>query len=198
MKILIFSDIHSSKTAVERIKTLALREDPDILITPGDISNFGNGYEYVVKELDSLGKPILFVPGNHEEHLDNDVMLSKTKNWINIHKGLYSLGNLQVIGFGGGGFSAVDIKFDQFMKQSSRDLDPNKKIILVTHGPPYNTKLDILNDSLAGNKSYREWIERCNFHFAISGHLHEKASVVDKINNTICINPGPYGKVIIF
>ena len=71
-----------------------------------------------------------------------------------------------------------------------------KKVILVTHAPPYQTRLDKIGDSFVGNRSIRNFIESNNPMLAISGHFHENSGKDDRIGKTVVINPGPFGKLI--
>jgi Icc-related predicted phosphoesterase len=62
--------------------------------------------------------------------------------------------------------------------------------ILVTHVPPYNTKTDILpSGNHAGSESVRKIIEEFQPTLNICGHIHE-SKAIDKIGDTIIINPG--------
>jgi Icc-related predicted phosphoesterase len=70
------------------------------------------------------------------------------------------------------------------------------KVILVTHAPPYNTKVDRINGNLCGNKSIRNFISEVKPVLAVCGHLHETAGKRDKIGKTLVINPGYKGMVI--
>ena len=85
---------------------------------------------------------------------------------------------------------------DGDLKFRSLDEFKGKKIVLLTHGPPFNTKLDKLEVGHVGSVDYRKFIERIHPKLAISGHLHETVGKVDKIGSTKCINPGWDGMVI--
>ena len=45
-------------------------------------------------------------------------------------------------------------------------------------------------------KSLREFIKKFKPKFVVCGHLHENEKKEDKLNNTIILNPGKYGKII--
>ena len=64
MDILAFTDIHEDWKAIEGIKKKA--QKADLLICAGDLSNFGKGLDKAGKLLNSIGKTILMIPGNHE------------------------------------------------------------------------------------------------------------------------------------
>jgi Icc-related predicted phosphoesterase len=72
-----------------------------------------------------------------------------------------------------------------------------EKTILVTHAPPHKTKLDEMREGYhVGNKSIREFIEKAKPSVAVSGHIHETFEKVDKIGETVIVNPGPGGAII--
>ncbi|MBI4141431.1 metallophosphoesterase family protein, partial [Candidatus Woesearchaeota archaeon] len=100
------------------------------------------------------------------------------------------------VGYGGGGFGNIDKGFETFTEKIQENIK-NEKIILLTHGPPYGTKLDHIYKHYAGNISYRKFItKQKNTILAISGHLHETIGAQDQLGSTLLINPGPYGVVI--
>ena len=82
------------------------------------------------------------------------------------------------------------------VKKNTFDFFKNKKVVLITHGPAYKSKLDKLGKRHIGNIDYRKFIERIKPKLAISGHLHETIGEIDKIGNTKLINPCWDGMVI--
>lgn len=46
---------------------MADREKPDLVVCPGDISSFGEGYGDFLRELAKLRRDICFNPGNHDD-----------------------------------------------------------------------------------------------------------------------------------
>ena len=71
-----------------------------------------------------------------------------------------------------------------------------KKIIFITHGPPYGTKIDLLGTNYAGNKSYTNFIKKEKPILALCGHLHENFGKTDQIGPSKLMNPGPEGEII--
>jgi len=70
-----------------------------------------------------------------------------------------------------------------------------KKLVIVTHMPPFKTMLDKLEMGYRGLIPLREFIINKKPALVLSGHLHENAGKVDFIQNTVLINPGG-GKLI--
>ena len=199
MKLLAFTDIHGSKTALRRIEQKVKSQKPDLLVCAGDISIFEHGIVGIIRKLNRLNKKILIVHGNHED-TSTFVKCSKLfKNIIFIHGKHFVENDVLFLGYGGGGFSNVDRTFEKIAKKKFSKIikeNKHKKIVFVTHAPPYKTSLDKLGRNHAGNRSFRNFVEKNNIELMISGHLHENFGKEDNINKTIAINPGPFGKMI--
>ena len=192
MKILAFSDVHGNPTIIKTL--LEKANNADILVCAGDISIFSNNLKQILEKFKKTQKQLLIIPGNHEspkdlENINNSV--------ISIHKGAYRIDNIVFIGYGTGGFSKVDKEFELFIKKVKPTLRKDDKVILVTHGPPYGTKLDKLPYfEHVGSTSYRKAISQIKPFLYICGHLHENFNKKDKVDKTFIINPGPEGKLI--
>ena len=199
MKILAFTDIHGSLTALRRVQQKVKLQKPDLLVCAGDISIFEHGIVGLLRRLNRLNKKIIIIHGNHED-ASTFIKLSKLlKNIIFIHKQAFIKDNALFLGYGGGGFSMIDKEFEKITIKFKNMIknNKNKKIILVTHAPPYNTKLDRLIQGHCGNKSIRHFVEKNEVDLLICGHLHENFGKEDKIKRTKIINPGPFGKIIV-
>ncbi len=90
----------------------------------------------------------------------------------------------------------VDKNFEKAIEKVFKTLK-GKKIIFVTHQPPYGTLVDRIHGEQAGNKSYTYAIKRLQPKLVICGHLHENAGKRDKIGNTVIINPGWEGTILV-
>ena len=199
MKLLAFTDIHGSLTALRRIGQKVKLQNPDLLVCAGDISIFEHGIAGIFRRLNKLGKKIIIVHGNHEDDSTYSKYSRIFKNIIFIHKKHFIENNVLFLGYGGGGFSQRDKEFEKLAATAFKKLIQNnkdKKIILVTHAPPYKTKLDKLGRDYAGNKSFRDFIEKYKIDLHICGHLHENFGKEDTIKKSRVINPGPFGKMV--
>lgn len=75
-----------------------------------------------------------------------------------------------------------------------KKLDANN-LILITHSPPFNTKLDVLaNGNHAGSIAVMRFIKEHQPVLTLHGHIHETVDMTgvftEKINNTIIATPG--------
>jgi putative phosphoesterase len=196
MKILAFTDTHGNKKAIDEIIRKTKEENPDLLICCGDLSIFGEKLDVIAKKLNELNKKILIIPGNHETEEQIRYISLKYKNILNLHKGLFEYNNHLFFGYGEGGFSTNDEKFERITAKLEKDLSKDKPLILILHAPPHKTNLDILQTGHVGNKSYRKFIEKVSPIIVLSGHIHENEKKQDKINTTLLINPGREGCII--
>ncbi len=197
MKLLAFVDSHGSASALKVLKEKVKKSNPDLIVCAGDFTLFEHNINKILKKINSLGKPVFLVHGNHESRLRIQKLCRDFKNIRFIHKKIVPFKNILLIGWGGGGFSFTDKEFEKFIKKNKQKLK-NKKIVLITHAPPYNTKVDYLAYSKmhAGNKSITQCIKsNKNVILAISGHLHETEGKKDKLNNCVIVNPGTSGRI---
>ncbi|MCG2720350.1 MAG: metallophosphoesterase [Nanoarchaeota archaeon] len=195
MHILAFTDTHGNKRAFEML--LQKSKKADILVCAGDISDWGEGIEQEIKLFEKLGKPLLIVPGNHEGDNALRQICKKYDFCYYIHKASYEMENFVFFGFGDGGFSEMDLEFEKIAEKFKKTIEEGKEIILVTHGPPYGTKVDIIPGlGHRGSKSLTEFIKEFKPLLHICGHFHDNNGKRDMIGKTVVINPGPLGQLI--
>ncbi len=195
MKFLAFTDLHEDKEMLNQLVKRAAKEDIDFVVCCGDISTFGNGLQYNLKKFNSLEKPVYLVPGNHEEGAEFAGIVARYPNIINLDKNAKVVGDYIFLGYGGGGFTLQDPTFRKIAREWYGKYN-GKKIVLITHQPPFGTKLDWFGQRHVGNKDYTNFILRVKPKLAISGHLHETVGLVDAIEGTKIANPGWEGMVI--
>ncbi len=199
MRILAFTDLHASLDGFDKLKRKIKKKKPDIIICAGDISIFENGLAYLLSEFNKLKIPFIIVHGNHETESRIKKIASKLKYVRFLHKIHHIIEEILFIGYGGGGFEQIDKNLEKVGRKFKRIIKKNKdkKVIMVTHAPPYKTKLDKLGlGSYCGNKSIRKFIEESRVDYLFCGHIHETAGKKDKIKRTIVMNPGFKGKIV--
>ncbi|MEK6822807.1 MAG: metallophosphoesterase [Nanoarchaeota archaeon] len=198
MKLLAFADLHESVGARRKIEAAIKKEAPDYVLCAGDFTVFEQHIDQMMDWLQKLAVPVLLIHGNHEEEAVVAKMCSHRGNITFIHKRPQLIDGVLVVGWGGGGFDEVDRHFDHYVKEVAPRIKKAERVVLVTHGPPYGTKLDHLHRDYVGNKSYTNFIKHNhNVVLALSGHIHENAEKEDKLNKARLVNPGPNGKLIV-
>ncbi len=195
MKFLTFADTHGEKQSIKQLVSRTKKKDIDFVVCAGDFTNFGQGLRHFLKQFNDTGKKMYIIPGNHEEYGESKAVLADYPNCINLHLQAIEIGDYVFLGQGGDGFSMQDAEFRKIARKWYSKYN-GRKIILVTHGPPFGTKLDMLMERHVGNKDYLKFIRRIKPKVVIAGHLHETAGAMDKIGDTRLVNPGWDGMVI--
>lgn len=203
MKLLAFVDLHGDGKSLRKLADRSKKAD--IIVCAGDLTVFGRQYRDILEALNSLRKPVFIIAGNHET---DELLKEAAFGLINIHpidKRIAEFGDCVLMGYGGGGFSLVDNRFEKITKVFKDKLKKlikgskehqKKKLILVTHQPPYGTDVDLIHGQHAGCKSFTRFIREVQPVLAITGHLHETAGKKDKIGKTMVINPGWNGMIL--
>lgn len=191
LRILAFSDLHSDEKALRSLEKKA--KNADILVCAGDFTYFELGMKRILRKLNSFGKKVVLVHGNHEEPFNVRLMSRNMKNIIYVHKKLHRHGNYVFVGHGGEGFSLTSKDFETFAAKLRFKKDD--KVILVNHQPPHKTRLDFIW-AHHGNRSYRNFILRKKPILAICGHLHETAGKKDRLGRTTLLNAGEKGVIV--
>ncbi len=81
-----------------------------------------------------------------------------------------------------------DISEEEISKKLGK-LSPNSDFIFVSHAPPYNSGLDMVEGKSIGSMAIREFIEEHQPFLSLHGHVHEFTGTA-KIGKTICVNAG--------
>lgn len=197
MKVLAIVDIHGDEKYIERAASIVKKDKPDLIISAGDHSWFGENEKKLLKALD-FGIPVLILPGNHETPEGTKRVIKGMKNFIWLHQGAYEQDGVLFVGCGEGGFCCGNNDFERSKAFLSKELKAHKgKKVLVTHEPPLETKADEVSPGdHVGSKALREFIAEHQPNFNICGHIHEAAGAVSRIGRTIVVNVGPNGKLI--
>jgi len=196
LRILAFVDVHGNEDALKILEKKS--KNADILICAGDITIFEHRILHLMKKLDRIGKTVLIVHGNHEDPMLLAEICGRRKNVKMLHRKAYSDSRFPeyvFLGHGGEGFTYESPDFERFARSLKRQRLKGKKLVLVTHQPPYGCKVDFVWNH-HGNRSYSWFIKKYRPVLHICGHLHETAGRKDKIGKTLVINPGPKGTVV--
>jgi Icc-related predicted phosphoesterase len=183
----------------------------DFVIISGDISIGAKALSRFIASFQKIRDaipihiPIYYIPGNREYEPFAYEFEGIPKNTFPIHnrKLKYSGKDgvtVWLVGFG----SALPGINNNFVKNEPEIYDAltnlfislkgeknlDDKVILVSHNPPYNTKLDQAHMSPnVGSKSLRKIIEEYQPDICLCGHIHESFGIQELIK-TKCVNPG--------
>jgi len=197
MKVLVGTDFHGNESAFEGFASKAEEERVEVLLICGDITHFGTlrEAEGLISLLTGLRLPVLFVPGNCDPPSLLGVDIEGAKC---IHGKTVSYGDVTFVGIGGSPptpfstpFEMTEEEITETLNKASANLPHTRWLVLVSHTPPHNTRLDKTHLGLhAGSLGVRKFIKEREPHIVFCGHIHE-ARGEDRIGNTILVNPGP-------
>lgn len=194
MNIIAISDIHGSLELLDSLGPLLI--DADLLLIAGDITNFAgrSKAQSIITALKQYNPNILAVSGNCDLPAVDDYL---TDDGINLHCRIVESSGLTFTGLSGCMSKRTILTHKPEEKRFAAALEsiqqklPAQPFVLVTHQPPFGAAVDEVSPGRhAGSKAIRDFIEANNPILALSGHIHE-APAIDKIENTMLINPGP-------
>lgn len=199
LRILAASDIHGDKKLVSRLADKAEKKQVDLVVLCGDITFFETDVGGLIGPFERKKKKVILVPGNHETVATADFLAKMYSHTYNIHGYSIKIGDVGFFGVGSGNigiFQLDEKEIKSILKKAAKGVRDAKKKVMVTHIPPYDTKLDDLGWAKAGSKSIRDVIEEVQPNFCLCGHIHETFGKQEMIGKTKVINVGRKGKVI--
>jgi uncharacterized protein len=198
MRILIFSDIHNSQSALEKIVT----QPADLYIDAGDLVSFQKGLDKCGALLSPLREKLWVLPGNHETHDDMKALCAR-HGFVDFHRQVRriesSTGTTYWAGLGYSNITPFKTPGEYSEEEIAAALgafEGHSPLYLVIHVPPYGSKLDeFAPGKHAGSAALRKWVERVQPAYLFCGHIHETAGLADTIGATKCANVGKQGMI---
>ena len=191
----VFPDIHDQGDDFKKIRHVLA--DVDVVILAGDMTKGRVEHLHrVLNFIEPYNEHILAVCGNMDTERMNMWLANEG---ISIHRRSEIFDGLAFLGVGGalpyyGDYVFSEEEFEGFLEDTLQGIPKNMPKILVSHQPPYNTKMDVArNGEHVGSKSVRAFIEREQPLICFTGHMHS-ATGIDKIGDTLVCNPGPFVK----
>jgi Icc-related predicted phosphoesterase len=195
MRLLVFSDIHGKKSALERLMDI----DADYYFAAGDLATWGRGLEQLAPVLQKRAQRMYVIPGNHESEADIARMCEQC-GFHNFHGQTIQVAGYTVAGLGYSNPTPFDTPGEYSEQELAArlekfsGLDP---LILICHAPPKDTKLDRAGEGQHfGSTAVRDFIDRHQPAYFYCGHIHEAAGREDTIGRTLGWNVGIQGKVL--
>jgi Icc-related predicted phosphoesterase len=195
MRLLIFSDIHGDKAALEKL----MATEADYYFADGDLANWGRGLDQLGPIMQKRAERMYVLPGNHESETDIASFCS-TYGFHNFHGASIDIAGYKVAGLGYSNPTPFDTPGEYSEEelaerlQKFSGLDP---LILICHAPPKNTKLDRVEEGQHfGSQAVRDFIERHQPRYFYCGHIHEAAGQTDILGRTQGSNVGKRGMML--
>jgi putative phosphoesterase len=169
MKVLCVSDYHRDKQIAENVEKIAAKEKVDVIVNAGDFLS----QEFAAKVLEKTKFRTFVVRGNW----DYELKIRNRKVTFLSNKAAEYMGYR---------FIGADYRHYSEIEKLAKGKDP-KKIILITHDPPYDILDTSFFGSSAGAMELRAVVEKIKPALHVFGHIHESAGVV-KFRGTIFVN----------
>ncbi len=204
MKILVISDLHAHNDVLDKMDDIFAQADA--VIFGGDFAECFKP-ETGKEALDRLCKKhenIFAVLGN----CDNEDFMEELENQdVCIEKALVFHEGLALAGSGGGTFFTGKTEFERTEDEILSDFDIVmnsveqtgdsslwRSLVLVSHNPPVGDKVDSFDgEHHAGSQKFTDFILKNKPVAVICGHIHEGTNI-EKIGDTVVINPGSLGE----
>ncbi|MGH2722380.1 MAG: metallophosphoesterase family protein, partial [Actinomycetota bacterium] len=175
------SDIHSNPLGVEFARQLADRFEVDAVIDTGDLTSFGQPIETRVGELVAgVGRPWLFVPGNHDSP-EVRASLARVPNVVVLDKAAHTVGDLSILGWGDPTFTPGSLLTNEEAKRRQFAEAPALAARLAKEPPDV---LAVHNEELAFTSTGRVPL-------ILSGHGHRERQRT--VNGTLELAVGSTG-----
>jgi Icc-related predicted phosphoesterase len=197
MKILAFTDIHGSYKKVEEIIKL---EHAGVVLIGGDLTNVGTikEAEIAINLFQSASKNLFAITGNMDLPKHDDLF---SQMGISLNGKGVIINDVGYFGTSASPFSPLHTPNEiseetilKMLKQGYQEIKETKIKIMVSHAPPYGSKVDITHSGIhVGSTAVREFIEDEQPDAVICGHIHE-ARGQDVLGKTKIVNCGQAGK----
>lgn len=194
MRLLLFSDLHASKTYLEAIVSKA--KDADILIGAGDFAVSHSGLGDSIDILKQIDKPAVLVPGNNETF---DELHRACKVWSSayvLHGTSVNVSGITFFGIGGGipatPFGSWSYDFTEKQVEQLLISCPSRSV-LIMHSPPFGTVDTTSSLRHLGSTALRDAIVRLEPKLVVCGHIHASCGQTEMLGITPVVNAGPYG-----
>ena len=204
MKLLVISDLHAHNAVLDKMDEQF--KDADAVIFAGDFAECFKPEtgKTALEALCAKHEAIFAVLGN----CDNEDFLEDLENQdVSVEKALVFHEGLAFAGSGGGSKFTGKTEFERTEDEIMSDFDIVlnsveqtgdkslwKSLILVSHNPPICGKLDSFDGvHHAGSQKFTDFIQEHQPLAVVCGHIHEGTGI-DKIGETVVINPGSLGE----
>ena len=204
MKLLIISDLHAHNDVLDKMDSLF--EQADAVVFGGDFAECfkpETGKE-ALERLCAKHENIFAVLGNCD---NEDFMEELEEQDICVEKALVFHEGLAFAGSGGGTKFTGKTEFEREEDECLSDFDivvnsveqsgdPSlwQSLILISHNPPVGEKIDSFDgEHHAGSQKFTDFIKANKPLAVVCGHIHEGAGI-EKIGDTVVINPGSLGE----
>jgi Icc-related predicted phosphoesterase len=198
LRILAAGDLHGDQRLAEKLAKRAEKEKVDLVIICGDITQFDQSTENMMKPFVERNEKVIIIPGNHESVATAD-FLAEFYGVTNLHGYSIQAGDVGLFGCGGANIGVAQMSEDEIYNLIKKGFDKVKNLkkkILVTHVHPADSKMEKFTQFFPGSKGVKKAIDKLKPDILLCSHVHEAEGIEEKIGKTKVINVGKKGKII--
>jgi len=188
IRILATGDIHGETLFLKKIVSEALKNDVDLILLLGDLTNNQSLDKTFFKSLLKLNKQILIIPGNHEPK-EMIKFLSESPLVENIHGKGFKFGDVGIFGAGGGDVGEFVLSEDEIfklLKEGHNKINGLDKKIMITHIHPRGSASEFTG--FLGSTAVTKAIKLFEPNLTLFAHIHEAGGLEEDIHKTKSIN----------
>ncbi len=199
MKILLISDVHGKVENLEKLEGEI--KAADAVLFAGDFTKFKDydTTEPCVQKMRELCPNLFCVIGN----CDKPELLEEIERLdMSCEHGLVYFDGVQIAGSGGGSKFTGEAPNERDEADLQKDFDVIENsgldqegqwsnLILISHNPPKGLACDQCAPNVhVGSQTFADFIAKIKPLAVLCGHIHEGIGI-DKIGDTVVVNPGP-------
>lgn len=195
MKLLVFSDIHSDKKALEKLMAV----EADLYVCAGDAVSWARGLDGMAGILKARGDRMYMLPGNHESEADIAGVCERF-GFQNLHGRSIEAGGVHIAGLGYSNptpFNTPGEFTETQIEERLRPFAALEPLVLICHCPPKDTELDgVKPGAHFGSSAVRAFIDAYQPVWFFCGHIHECEGRETVLGRTRGVNVGKRGYLL--
>lgn len=195
MRILVFSDIHGDKTALNRL----MDTEADMYVAAGDLATFARGLDGLAPILARRAERMWVLPGNHE-HASQIEAYCERYGFHKLHGESFAVNGTHLAGLGHSNPTPFNTPGEDSEDTIAANLEAFaglNPLALICHCPPLNTPLDeALPGRHFGSRAVRTFIDTYKPQWFLCGHIHEAAGRDVMLGETRGVNVGKQGYLL--
>jgi len=158
LKFHLLSDLHNEFLRSKTVPSIAETE-ADLIVLAGDIGSGLHGLEWAACEAERLGKPVIYVSGNHEYYRYDIAQTEEMRAFAAKHESMHFLENDELV-IGGVRFLGCTLWTDYRAVGDPAEAMPVVQRRLSDHHLIHNgERLFLPEDALALHKQSRVWLQ---------------------------------------
>ena len=197
-KVLAASDIEGDRRAVRALADRAEKENVDLVVLCGDLTQFDMDTQGLIGPFLEKGKQVVFVTGNHDMPAAAD-FITKKYPVKNLQQYALKIGSVGVFGCGGANIGPNMIDESELYSYLKRGFEYVKDCdtkLMVTHVHPAGGLVDrsfFVHGT--GSHAVADALERFRPDVHVCGHMHEFEGLEEYIGTTRVLSVGKHGTV---